>query len=57
MTVLTNFDGADLQDMGIQRSVRDLVTARALLAAEVAVMVSSHREKSPRRFGPRWGRT
>ncbi|HNK13082.1 MAG: orotidine-5'-phosphate decarboxylase [Nitrospira sp.] len=35
VTVLTNFDGADLQDMGIQRSVRDLVTARALLAAEV----------------------
>ncbi len=35
VTVLTNFDGEDLRDMGIQRSVRDLVTARAMLAAEV----------------------
>ena len=34
VTVLTNFDGDDLREMGIQRSVRDLVTARALLAAE-----------------------
>jgi orotidine-5'-phosphate decarboxylase len=35
VTVLTNFDGEDLRDMGIQRSVQDLVTARAMLAAEV----------------------
>ncbi len=34
VTVLTNFDGDDLREMGIQRSVRDLVTARAMLAAE-----------------------
>ncbi|MCC2640722.1 MAG: pyrF [Nitrospira sp.] len=35
VTVLTNFDGEDLRDMGIQRTVQDLVTARAALAAEV----------------------
>ena len=35
VTVLTNFDGQDLRDMGIQRTVHDLVTARALLASEV----------------------
>lgn len=35
VTVLTNFDGDDLREMGVQRSVRDLVTARAALAAEV----------------------
>ncbi len=35
VTVLTNFDGEDLREMGIQRSVGDLVTARAMLAAEV----------------------
>ncbi|MBS0169746.1 MAG: orotidine-5'-phosphate decarboxylase [Nitrospira sp.] len=35
VTVLTNFDGEDLRDMGIERSVRDLVTARAQLAADV----------------------
>lgn len=35
VTVLTNFDGDDLREMGIQRSVRDLVSARAALAAEV----------------------
>lgn len=35
VTVLTNFDGHDLRDMGIQRTVQDLVTARALLASEV----------------------
>ena len=35
VTVLTNFDGNDLRDMGIQRTVQDLVTARALLASEV----------------------
>ncbi|MBS0183442.1 MAG: orotidine-5'-phosphate decarboxylase [Nitrospira sp.] len=35
VTVLTNFDSNDLRDMGIQRTVQDLVTARALLASEV----------------------
>lgn len=35
VTVLTNFDDRDLRDMGIQHSVEDLVTARALLAEEV----------------------
>jgi orotidine-5'-phosphate decarboxylase len=35
VTVLTNFDSQDLRDMGMQRSVQDLVTARACLAAEV----------------------
>jgi orotidine-5'-phosphate decarboxylase len=35
VTVLTNFDGQDLRDMGIQRTVQDLVTARAILADEV----------------------
>jgi orotidine-5'-phosphate decarboxylase len=35
VTVLTNFDDNDLRDMGIQRTVADLVTARAALAAEV----------------------
>jgi orotidine-5'-phosphate decarboxylase len=35
VTVLTNFDSQDLRDMGIQRSVEDLVTARAALASEV----------------------
>jgi orotidine-5'-phosphate decarboxylase len=35
VTVLTNFDGNDLREMGIQRTVQDLVTARALLASEV----------------------
>jgi orotidine-5'-phosphate decarboxylase len=35
VTVLTNFDSADLHDMGIQWSVADLVVARAKLAAEV----------------------
>jgi orotidine-5'-phosphate decarboxylase len=34
VTVLTNFDANDLRDMGIQRSVADLVAARANLAAE-----------------------
>lgn len=33
VTVLTNFDGNDLRDMGIQLSVVELVTARAALAA------------------------
>jgi orotidine-5'-phosphate decarboxylase len=35
VTVLTNFDAHDLRDMGIQRTVADLVAARAKLAAEV----------------------
>jgi orotidine-5'-phosphate decarboxylase len=35
VTVLTNFDGNDLRDMGIQLSVVELVTARAALAASV----------------------
>ena len=35
VTVLTNFDSHDLREMGIQRSVQDLVAARALLASEV----------------------
>ena len=35
VTVLTNFDANDLRDMGIQRTVADLVSARAKLAAEV----------------------
>ena len=35
VTVLTNFDSHDLREMGIQRTVQELVTARALLAAEV----------------------
>ncbi|MGH7233473.1 MAG: orotidine-5'-phosphate decarboxylase [Nitrospiraceae bacterium] len=35
VTVLTNFDAADLRDMGIQWDVADLVVARAQLAAEV----------------------
>jgi orotidine-5'-phosphate decarboxylase len=35
VTVLTNFDSADLHDMGIQWGVADLVAARAKLAAEV----------------------
>ncbi len=35
VTVLTNFEGDDLREMGIQRTVEDLVIARAALAAEV----------------------
>lgn len=35
VTVLTNFDGNDLRDMGIQLSIVELVTARAALAASV----------------------
>lgn len=35
VTVLTNFDSHDLREMGIQRTVEDLVAARALLASEV----------------------
>ena len=35
VTVLTNFDSQDLREMGVQRTVQDLVTARAALASEV----------------------
>lgn len=35
VTVLTNFDEADLRDLGMKWKVADLVTARANLAAEV----------------------
>jgi orotidine-5'-phosphate decarboxylase len=38
VTVLTNFDSQDLREMGIQHTVQELVTARALLAAEVGVL-------------------
>jgi orotidine-5'-phosphate decarboxylase len=48
VTVLTNFDAADLRDMGIQWSVADLVAARAKLAAEVGFdgVVASGEEPS-----------
>lgn len=35
VTVLTNFNSQDLREMGIQRSVQDLVVARAQLATEI----------------------
>src|SRR4029078_11465426 len=35
VTVLKNFDSHELREMGIQHTVHELVTARALLAAEV----------------------
>ncbi|MFN3681391.1 MAG: orotidine-5'-phosphate decarboxylase [Nitrospira sp.] len=46
VTVLTNFDDHDLREMGIQRRVEDLVTARALLAEEVgcAGVIASGKE-------------
>jgi orotidine-5'-phosphate decarboxylase len=46
VTVLTNFDDHDLREMGIQRSVEDLVIARALLAEEVgcAGVIASGKE-------------
>jgi len=48
VTVLTNFDAADLRDMGIQWGVADLVAARAKLAAEVGLdgVVASGEEPS-----------
>ena len=48
VTVLTNFDAADLRDMGIQWSVADLVAARAKLAGEVGFdgVVASGEEPS-----------
>jgi orotidine-5'-phosphate decarboxylase len=58
VTVLTNFDSHDLRDMGIQRSVQDLVTARALLASEVGCdgVVASGEEPAILRpkIGPRF---
>lgn len=58
VTVLTNFDGQDLRDMGIQRTVQDLVTARALLASEVGCdgVVASGEEPGILRpkLGPRF---
>lgn len=57
VTVLTNFDTHDLRDMGIQRSLEDLVTARAALAAEVGCngVVASGKEPEAIRamVGPR----
>lgn len=58
VTVLTNFDGQDLRDIGIQRTVPDLVTARALLASEVGCdgVVASGEEPGILRpkLGPRF---
>jgi len=58
VTVLTNFDSNDLREMGIQRTVQDLVTARALLASEVGCdgVVASGEEAAAIRgkVGPRF---
>lgn len=58
VTVLTNFDSHDLRDMGIQLTVQELVTARALLAAEVGCdgVVASGEEPGVLRpkVGPRF---
>lgn len=58
VTVLTNFDGQDLRDMGIQRTVQDLVAARALLASEVGcdgVVASGEEPEAIRqKVGPRF---
>jgi orotidine-5'-phosphate decarboxylase len=58
VTVLTNFDSQDLREMGIQRSVQELVTARALLAAEMGCdgVVASGEEPGVLRpkVGPRF---
>ncbi len=58
VTVLTNFDSHDLKEMGIQRTVQDLVTARALLASEVGCdgVVASGEEPAVLRpkIGPRF---
>jgi orotidine-5'-phosphate decarboxylase len=58
VTVLTNFDGNDLRDIGIQWTVQDLVTARALLASEVGCdgVVASGEEAAALRqkVGPRF---
>ncbi len=57
VTVLTNFDSADLRDMGIQWSVADLVVARAKLAAELGCdgVVASGEEPATirRNVGPK----
>ncbi len=58
VTVLTNFDSHDLREMGIQRTVQDLVTARALLASEVGCdgVVASGEEPAAirQKVGPRF---
>lgn len=58
VTVLTNFDSQDLHDMGIQYSVQELVSARALLASEVGCdgVVASGEEAGVLRpkVGPRF---
>jgi orotidine-5'-phosphate decarboxylase len=58
VTVLTNFDSQDLRDMGIQRTVQDLVAARALLASEVGcdgVVASGEEPEAIRqKVGPRF---
>jgi len=58
VTVLTNFDSHDLREMGIQHSVQDLVTARALLASETGCdgVVASGEEPGVLRqkVGPRF---
>ncbi len=57
VTVLTNFDSADLRDMGVQWSVADLVVARAKLAAELGCdgVVASGEEPATirRNVGPK----
>ena len=59
VTVLTNFDSNDLREMGIQRTVQDLVTARALLASEVGCdgVVASGEEAAAirQKIGPHFG--
>ncbi|CUQ66392.1 orotidine-5'-phosphate decarboxylase [Candidatus Nitrospira inopinata] len=58
VTVLTNFDDHDLREMGIQRSIQDLVTARAMLASEIGCdgVIASGREATAirQRVGPRF---
>jgi orotidine-5'-phosphate decarboxylase len=58
VTVLTNFDDHDLREMGIQRSIQDLVTARALLASEIGCdgVIASGREATAirQKVGPRF---
>ncbi len=58
VTVLTNFDSQDLRDMGIQYSMQELVSARALLASEVGCdgVVASGEEAGVLRpkVGPRF---
>jgi orotidine-5'-phosphate decarboxylase len=58
VTVLTNFDDHDLREMGIQRSIQDLVTARALLASEIGCdgVIASGMEATAirQKVGPRF---